>query len=1838
MKTVDDDQGRIPVIPVQLVWIIVWAHKQVGSDLLGIVRRLPNRDSVVVFLVDVECAVSDLATDDGWTVETAEAGRAITPTHLYVLSKDTTLTVRDGVFCSQEHRPSNRHSSAWFSEALLDPQTQVVGVTLGDVGGDQVVGIRAIRDAGGLTVAENSTSFQESLAAALVDHIASFAEIPGLLASYVEYFFGAEVNRQDQADSIRDAIPDVADILKENSGHDFRHYKTSTLVRRIRRRMQVRRCVDMETYLRELHADDTERNRLFRDLLIGVTSFFRDADAFESLVRHVLSELFAPDRSEPVRIWVPGCATGEEAYSLAMLCDEQRRACGCSCEIQIFATDIDAKALHVARQGVYSNAVADVVTRDRLERYFFKRSGRYHVQKEIRELCLFSLHNLINDPPFSKLDLISCRNLLIYLGPHLQKKLIPLFHYALRPGGYLFLGPSENLVSHRELFRDVDVKHRISQRRRVADSTVVMSASGWTADGAVNIGSEQSKIDLNQLGQRIILDEFSPEWVIVDEDGQIHALSERASEFLQLIGGRFQNSIVKLTKQGLRSGVRTALREAIKQRRRVEHDDLSLPENDQVQRVRLTIQPMPRLGEESGLFMVVFQRLGFRLHGEDLGDQVSSENAESLIQQLERELQAAREDLDRSVQDLEATNEELKSSNEELLSMNEELQSANEELEASKEEVHSANLALREAKVDLENLIDSTGIATLFLDQQWNVKSFTPAACQIYNLIPTDVGRPIWHITHQAVEMPAYPELDQLPNVAKVIIQTHDGRFFDRRIHPYLSDSSTQGMVVTFTEVTEVRENEQRFRATFENAAVGIAHVGLDGSWNHINDRLCEILGYERSELMQLTFQDVTHSEDLERDLNLVRQIMDGECEKYSMEKRYVRKNGEIVWVNLTVSLVRDTNRNPLYFISVVQDISERRRAEQRLLESEGRLRSAMEIAGMGMMTVDYQAGTATPDTIAASQFGLVADEPVDRSVVHTRFHPDERSDLMRDIELLLSNHSEGTINLQHRVIRPDGGVRWLRVHKEIDFCPQTGAPLRALVASIDVTDQKESERQLRESEYFNRTVLENSPDCFHVMDVDGTLRMMNESGCSLMEIDDFDQIQGRPWRTLWPKESQSHIDHAIHAAQDGDTAQFQAYCPTAMGTPKWWDVVVAPVLDVNKQVRQIVAIARDITEARMAEQALQESADRFRAAIEVARLGTIVIDYESDTATPDTMAAELFGLEANKPVSRSFIHRRFHPADQETISALIEGSLAMHEDTAFSSEQRVVLPDGGMRWLNIRKRVQVDPETGQPVRGLMAVVDVTHQKEAERSLLQNEARLRHTLNAAQAGTWDWYLNTGEMIWSQETYNLFGLEPDADAAAPKWRDRVHPDDRAKVDESILESLRERQSEWNMEFRILHPEKGIRWLMGLGRIEYSKAGTPIRMAGINLDITDRKDFESSLERARKVAEAASRSRGEFLANMSHEIRTPMTAILGHADILSSHIKDPDNLQTVDTIRRNGRYLLEIINDILDLSKIDAGKLEIERERVRPDILLNDIRSLMDVRAQEKNLPLTFEVQGQLPVVIETDAVRLRQILLNLIGNAIKFTDEGSVQVLVQYEGGSNQMRFDISDTGIGISEFDFARLFQPFSQADTSNTRAFGGTGLGLAISRRLAKALGGDISVKSQLGVGSTFSVSVNCGSISDVQLVHSNLELEKVDKELSLETRIDGCVLIVDDRRDIRYLAQHFVEKAGGTVLNACHGQEAVDIIAQRTHEIDLVLMDMQMPVMDGYQATSLLRKSGFDKPIIALTANAMKEDRDKCLAAGCNDYTTKPLRGADLVHVVADNIRKYRTGKNES
>ena len=1018
---------------------------------------------------------SDIQNLTSFPVNEIQSGMKVESGHIYLTPPHSMVSIVGDQFEIREATDMSQKLSTidWFLKSLGEEcKTLSVGILLYGESIDGVIGLRAISENGGLTISQTAMTAVE---AGFVDHVVSPDEIPSILTKHEKFL--SKMNKPETLNHLNEeigtAIISICDILHSHSKHDFKHYKTSTLVRRVRRRMQILQVLNVADYVEVLSVNHQERLSLFNDLLINVTSFFRDPEAFEALKKDVMTDALVNKKpKEKYRVWVAGCSTGEEVYTLAILINEILIEKSLKVEVQIIATDIDDDALNVARKGEYSFAIADKITPDRLEKYFTPKNGRLTVSKQLREMCLFSSHNLILDPPFSQLDLISCRNVLIYLGLHLQKKLIPVFHYALRNSGYLFLGTSEALSTHKDLFNVVSTKFRIAQRRETAINFPAQSFLNTMTTSYASHFKEAPKTheeDLHLIGQRIILDEFAPKFAIVGDEFQVLSVSSGIAEFFEPNEGSFQNNIVKLVKQNLRSPLRSSLNDARKQKRQINHHSSIVKTTEGMQRVGITVQPMPQLGGHTSLFMVVFKDMGFI--NEENPHQSNSLGIDlDVVDELERELASIREELDKSVQDLEASNEELKSSNEELLSMNEELQSANEELETSKEEIQHVNDALQQSNQDLENLLNSTKIATIFLDDNLNIKSYTPTISQIYDLVPHDIGRSITNFVSKAKHMPVYSNPKDL--MADDIIETEvmmpDGQIFLRRKSAYISSGVQKGLVITFVNITELRRQEGLFKTLANSVPQLIWSTDNDGNYIYFSEQWKDFSGLDPEQIKNLGFRDIVHPEDLQTVIMAWTNARKT-GQNFSYEYRLRDKHGTYHWFLVMAKPMIDGSGKVYRWFGSATDIQLQKELQHSLIatqdnmvRSKRRFDLVADAVEMGIWFCDLPFDRLTWSDTVKKHFWLKPSDDVFITTFYDQIHPDDREVTRGKIDYAITH--KAPYDTTFRTVGPEKQIKYIRAIGWTDYDANNN-PKRFDGITFDITDSVLAMKKLQSSE-----------------------------------------------------------------------------------------------------------------------------------------------------------------------------------------------------------------------------------------------------------------------------------------------------------------------------------------------------------------------------------------------------------------------------------------------------------------------------------------------------------------------------------------------------------------------------------------------------------------------------------------------------------------------------------------------------------------------------------------------------------------------------------------------------
>ncbi|MDX1520083.1 MAG: CheR family methyltransferase, partial [Anaerolineae bacterium] len=675
-----------------------------------------------------------------------------------------------------------------------------------------------------------------------------------------------------------------------------------------------------------------------------VTSFFRDPEAFDTLDQDVIPRLFENRPvDQPIRVWVPGCSTGEEAYSLAMLLRHHQDKLKQGHKVQIFATDIDSQAIEKAREGFYPNSIAADISPERLARFFNQENSSFQVKNDIRDMVVFAVQSIIKDPPFSKLDLISCRNLLIYLGPQLQKKVVPLFHYALNQGGYLFLGSSETLGELDHLFVAIDRKWKLFQRSPTKPTlrTVLNFPAQPTLESELESSSikPDKMLNLRELTEKMLLENYAPASVIINERCEILYFYGRTGKYLEPASGEASLNLLRMAREGLRIPLTTAIRKVITQKQAIAQENIRVETNGVAQLITLRVRPVQWPAAMQGLILVIFENAtpAQPLEASDTPTE-AGDGRQAGIAELELELKSTKEYLQTTIEELETSNEELQSSNEELQSSNEELQSTNEELETSKEELQSVNEELVtvnselqnkideliRANNDMQNLLTNIDVGAIFLDLKLHIQRFNPAATRIINLISADIGRPVGHIVSKLVDedLTTYCQkvIDTLETTEKEV-QTQDGKWYWMRVAPYRTvEHSVDGVVITFNEITVQKKVEKQLRASERRLALAIEATGA-GIYEHAvplgpdmyhNDRWAEILGYLPDELpapdqlLDWLYERV-HPDDRAGLEQAYTDLIEGRAPVYDVELRLKDNTGKWKWVRgLAKAVQRD--------------------------------------------------------------------------------------------------------------------------------------------------------------------------------------------------------------------------------------------------------------------------------------------------------------------------------------------------------------------------------------------------------------------------------------------------------------------------------------------------------------------------------------------------------------------------------------------------------------------------------------------------------------------------------------------------------------------------------------------------------------------------------------------------------------------------------------------------------------------------------------------------------------------------------------------------------------------
>ena len=926
-----------------------------GIGFVIIQHLSPTHKSIMARLLAKNTQMNVLEMEDGMKVK---------PDHVYLNPPSKNVTLINGALQLMDPVKTggiNLPIDIFFRSMAEEMGEKAICVILSGTATDGTLGLKAVKGEGGLVMVQDPNSAKydgmprSAIATGMVDFILPVEKIPAELVKYTKAPYIVPPKKIIVTDGqFANYIQKIFSLIRSATGHDLSHYKQTTIRRRIERRMAIHQVNKMADYVNYLQQTPPEVDILFKDMLIGVTNFFRDPEAFKVLKKQVLPGLLKnKDPDSLIRIWCVGCSTGEEAYSMAILFSEAMHMVKQHFNIQVFASDIDAQSIDYARLGTYPDNIAADVSPERLHQFFIKEGNTYKVKKQIRDRVVFANQNVIKDPPFSKIDLVSCRNLLIYMDSKLQKKVLSLCHYTLNKDGILFLGTSESIGEFTDLFHPIDRKWKIFQRKDAfVPRAVDYLGLPFYRRPKLDDNDEKKaplKMDIQQAAEKAILENFALPGVLVNEKYEIIHFMGKTDKFLETPVGKASFNILSMAREGLRIKLSTALHNTVRQKQTTTYNSLRIKHNGEFRTVDLTVRPLTEFPGTPRYLLVMFDdKTPFGKPSKKRREKAAIDGSDPVIVSLERELESTKEHLQVTIEELETANEELKSTNEELQSANEELQSTNEEMETSKEELQSTNEELvtvntelqhkldelSQANSDISNLLGSTQIGTIFLDTNLNIKRFTPAAINIFNLIQTDLDRPISDITskikYEQLKIDSQKVLDTLM-VKEAEVQDTDNNWYAVRISPYRTiENLIDGIVITFVDITKIKRAEIALRESEANrhlAAVvrdsndAVTVQDFEGNIIAWNKGAVKMFGYSQDEALKMNIRDLVPEDKRKEALAFIKKLQKEDVESFEIQR--ITKDGKRLNVWLTVTRLVDDDGKPIAIAATERDITD---------------------------------------------------------------------------------------------------------------------------------------------------------------------------------------------------------------------------------------------------------------------------------------------------------------------------------------------------------------------------------------------------------------------------------------------------------------------------------------------------------------------------------------------------------------------------------------------------------------------------------------------------------------------------------------------------------------------------------------------------------------------------------------------------------------------------------------------------------------------------------------------------------------------------------------------------
>ncbi len=1970
-----------------------------------------------------------LARHTGMRIFPAKHNQPVEPNCIYLIQSDKNFIIKDHTLIQNEVRSNHLPIDMFFQSLSEEFSEKAIGVILSGTGSDGLQGIRAIKNVGGTIIVQDpgSAQFDGMPNAAISTNLVDFIFEPQKIANYLNKITNKHLNLSEEDDmeaGTNDAIfIKILHEIHKATGIDFKDYKRNTLIRRLEKRLNHCGIENLAEYYNFILNTPAEKEFLKQEFLIGVTSFFRDPEAF-IVLREKVIPVVCQDKTEKelIRIWIPGCSTGEEVFTVAMLFDEYIAQQKVDIDFKVFATDVDPKAIAKASTGIYPVSIFNNLDRTLSEKYFIDLGDKLEITRQLREKVVFSIHNILKDPPFIRMDLITCRNLLIYLDSKSQKKVLSNFRFALNKYGFLFLGNSESLGDIRKHFEQIDLKWKIfrnlSEGKPIAaNQSHYNKITNITYQNPVKkseASEAKAKENPESVFHRFLSDRYSPSCLFIDKNFNILFIKGNAGKRLIHSEGLFEKNLLKVVNPEIATVIRAGIHKVEVEKKEIVYKGVTYSNGEDQFVFDICIYRSEIAGLQE-TYVIEF--------GEDrkvteserivLNSIQIDDYSKQQIAFLEDELKSVKTELQNVIEELETSNEELQSANEELMSSNEELQGTNEEMQSANEELYTVNAEIQEKNKeladlnnDINNLLNSTDIGTLFLDNELRIRKFTPALQRHFKLQETDLGRPIESFasnfsenTRLSIITESQKALRELVSIEKEIVD-NDNRFYLKRISPFITtDKKIDGVVVTFVDISELKKTKKRLSVTeakyknlFDNLNEGFFHArviadenGNPIDWeyidvnpafaNYTNLRADDIIGHKASELFP---EAIGERADIFK--IYMHTAITGE-DQYLLDYRGLRDKYFVLHVFCPQSGE---------FAATFSEITKLKEAQKALSEANERLELANSISEVAIWEMDY----ASNQIISANEvwerlYGLGWNNVSE--AWSKAMHPDDRESAWSAV----NDHIEGKTGKyvhEFRYRNPTTGKEyWISNTGKIVTYNPDGTPARILGVSADITERKLNEERIKESEQKFRKIFENSP--FGMVMSDRTFRFIavNDTFCQMLGYD----------KEELSKLTFKDITHPAEINRDAENArrlvagEILVYKTEKRylrkdGQAIWASLTANANFGDDGSFKYVLATIENITFRKQAELEIRSIKERLDLATSSSNIGIWDWDIPLNHLVWDRQMYKLYGVdESDFSEAYEAWLSRIHPDDKEMSNEICQ--LAVLGLSGYDSEFRVVWPDGSVHWLRAYGKVFYSDDH-IPLRMVGVNFDITSQKEAEILIKENSERIeaqnyeylqlneelvqmneelqaardiaeknefkyRKLFTSLQEGVFlheivydesgkainyriidgnpvsEQYLNiklndakgklATELYGTPEAPFLEFYSKVAESGEPFTFDQYFEPMKKhffisvfstqkgqfatvffditenKNYEKELLKAKENAEESENKYKLLveniqdviwvlnltlgkytfisqsvfqlrgftveealqqdmyqsltelsaqklmdevpkrlddfmsHPESekfyidelqqpckdgSIIWIETATHFQYNSKGE-IEVVGISRNIEDRKKAERELLLAKEKAEESDRFKTAFLQNISHEVRTPLNAIMGFSELIKNNFHNKEKLEKFSTIiSRRSNDLLDIINDIIDISKIESGQLPVNIDVCDLHTLFAELGSIISdyqINAGKQHLTIEPDIQtNHSPRMIIIDRGKLKQIFVNLLTNAVKYTAHGNIRFGVTY--GDEGLVFFVTDTGDGIPADKHDVVFNRFVRLQNARTSNIGGTGLGLSITKGIVNLLGGRIWVESEPGKGSKFSFTVDY-TTSEV----TDLQTQKKKSETSVTALNINVMIVEDDQWNAEYL-QEVLSAITQRLIVVATGKDAIEAVQKDA--IDVILMDVRLPDMTGYEVVEEIRKIKPEVKTIIQTAYASNDERAKALEAGCIDYLSKPVKNDQLIEML--------------